>query len=301
VLQKLQEIENIPVLFVLVKHPNARVDVIARSRLASVDMNRILARFGGGGHPGAASAKVMDTDALQIKERLIKILKATIKVKLYARDIMSKETNALGQNITVDEARKILLKDGLGGSPVVDKGKVIGIITMNHLNKAIKRGFGHSRIKGYMARDIIKVRPGTPLHAIQDIIMNEDAGVLPVLSGRVLVGVVNRTDVLRNVHTALFSGPRGAEKKAVSSLSGKMTKLLPKDIMRLLRHIGRKANLLGYSAFIVGGVVRDLIMGVKNFDLDIVVEGDATKLGRALAEVARVVHDAHPGLLGQQS
>ena len=56
-----------------------------------------------------------------------------------------------------------------------------------------------------------------------------------------------------------------------------------KKMKAILKKIGKDANSLGYSAFIVGGVVRDLILGVRNFDLDIVVEGDAIKLGRILS------------------
>ncbi len=51
----------------------------------------------------------------------------------------------------------------------------------------------------------------------------------------------------------------------------------------LLKKIGRTANRQGYSAFVVGGWVRDLLLGIRNFDLDIVIEGDAIQVGRALA------------------
>src|SRR3989338_8065362 len=72
------------------------------------------------------------------------------------------------------------------------------------------------------------------------------------------------------------------KKRIVVNLSKKMADLLPKHIARLLKMIGRKANEIGSSAFVVGGLVRDLLMGFKNIDLDIVVEGDAIELGSAL-------------------
>ena len=77
------------------------------------------------------------------------------------------------------------------------------------------------------------------------------------------------------------------------NLSKKMETLLPKDIMKLLQRIGTAANARGYTAFIVGGVVRDMMLAVKNLDLDIVVEGDAIKLGEELSRLLRaslVVH-----------
>ncbi len=54
--------------------------------------------------------------------------------------------------------------------------------------------------------------------------------------------------------------------------------------MRLLKEIGELADEMGYPAFIVGGTVRDLLLGTKNIDIDIVVEGDAIKLGKVFAE-----------------
>ena len=70
----------------------------------------------------------------------------------------------------------------------------------------------------------------------------------------------------------------------MQGLSGKMKLLIPADIMRLLKRIGRLANSLRYTAFLVGGPVRDIILGVKNLDLDIVVEGEAIKFGEILAK-----------------
>jgi tRNA nucleotidyltransferase (CCA-adding enzyme) len=43
---------------------------------------------------------------------------------------------------------------------------------------------------------------------------------------------------------------------------------------------------MGYSLYLVGGFVRDLLLGVANLDLDLVVEGDAVELVRRLATEA---------------
>ncbi len=40
--------------------------------------------------------------------------------------------------------------------------------------------------------------------------------------------------------------------------------------------------------YLVGGVVRDLLLGYPNFDLDLVVEGDAAKLAQQVAEISQV-------------
>ena len=48
--------------------------------------------------------------------------------------------------------------------------------------------------------------------------------------------------------------------------------------LSLLRRVGAKAHELGMKAYLVGGTVRDILMGVHNMDIDISVEGDAEKL-----------------------
>ncbi len=48
--------------------------------------------------------------------------------------------------------------------------------------------------------------------------------------------------------------------------------------------VGRVADEMGCKAFIVGGTVRDMLLRKKSLDLDVVVEGDAIKLGAVIAE-----------------
>lgn len=292
-IHKLIEIENIPVLFVFIRIPDKRIDIIARSSITLVDVNKVLSYFGGGGHPGAAAAKVHKDDLPWVKRRLMEVLKDTIKVTVLAEDIMSPDLKTVSINDTVMKVKKILLKENLGGMAVVDKGRLTGIITLVGLNKAIKHGYGHSRIKGYMTYKPVTVRPETPLYAIRRIVLESDAGVIPVVDKGVMTGVINRTDVLRNVHDSLFLKPREVKKQIVLNIVKKMSMVLPKRIVALMKRIGELSNSAGFAAFAVGGLARDLILGIKNLDLDIVVEGDAIKLGYLLAKELKasiVVH-----------
>ncbi len=58
--------------------------------------------------------------------------------------------------------------------------------------------------------------------------------------------------------------------------------ILGSKIFTDLKVLGAKAERLGFSAYLVGGGVRDLLLKQKSFDLDIVVEGDAISLAKAL-------------------
>jgi tRNA nucleotidyltransferase (CCA-adding enzyme) len=66
-----------------------------------------------------------------------------------------------------------------------------------------------------------------------------------------------------------------------------MTEALPPDLSALLFRARDAANDLGYSLYIVGGFVRDLLLGSPTLDLDLVVEGDAIRMAHHLAEPDR--------------
>lgn len=60
-------------------------------------------------------------------------------------------------------------------------------------------------------------------------------------------------------------------------------KKLPPDIYRLLAEVGAQADVKEMPAFLVGGMVRDLILGRQSADIDVVVEGDGILFASELA------------------
>lgn len=63
----------------------------------------------------------------------------------------------------------------------------------------------------------------------------------------------------------------------------KHLKKLPQEILDLIYLCRATAQAMGWEAYLIGGFVRDLLLGVKNFDLDIAVEGDGIKFAQGLA------------------
>ncbi len=62
-----------------------------------------------------------------------------------------------------------------------------------------------------------------------------------------------------------------------------MIRYLPARSHIVLEAAGRLADEMGMPIFVVGGIVRDLLLGVSTFDLDLVVEGDGIAFARAFA------------------
>ena len=68
---------------------------------------------------------------------------------------------------------------------------------------------------------------------------------------------------------------------------------LPSRVFRILKQAGELAERTSVSAFVVGGFVRDLLLGRPNLDLDLVIEGDGIAYARALARAAKAEVNVH--------
>lgn len=69
------------------------------------------------------------------------------------------------------------------------------------------------------------------------------------------------------------------------NLSEKMEKQLPADLVEFMQTAGLVAASQGQKLYLVGGMVRDLLLGRTNLDLDLVVEGDAVEVAGRLAGI----------------
>jgi tRNA nucleotidyltransferase (CCA-adding enzyme) len=75
---------------------------------------------------------------------------------------------------------------------------------------------------------------------------------------------------------------RSQQLSTTINLDSKLKKYLPAELADFMHIIGEIADKRGFGLFLVGGVVRDLLLGHPNYDIDMVVEGDAIALTRSL-------------------
>lgn len=287
---RLIEIENSDVFFTIVKMAE-RIYIVGRSRTNSVDVDEVLKELGGGGHFQAASAVVKDLSLDELEKKLISILERKVKVGIAAKDIMSSPVKTVNTSTSIEETKKILLRYGHNGIPVVEEGKLKGIITMQEVNKAKQHGFGKELVSKYMSNQIINVKLDTALTEIQELMIDNDIGrILVVNQESKLVGIVTRTDLIRNLYgeghipkrsfsTYIETSSKMARKKQIELIK----KIFSKRVQNILNKIGEIGDKLNFPVFMVGGVVRDLFLGIENYDIDIVVEGDGIKYARELS------------------
>ena len=281
---KLMDMENLDALFVLVLMEN-RVYLIGRSRIEEVNVAEVASEFGGGGHPTAASATMKDMTLIEAEERLVKALRELVRPKKVARDVMVYPVKAIEPARNLEEAGEMLTRYNLNTLPVLEGSRVIGLISKQVVERAVHHGLGGSPVKEYMTTEFSVVSPDTPFSRVQELIIGQNQILLPVVEKDRLLGAISVGDVMRGLQEEMMKSIKGpsilegqplyARKKMISKL---VEQRLPERIHKLLMEFGKTGDELGYSVYAVGGFVRDLLMGIENFDLDIVVEGDGIRL-----------------------
>jgi len=178
-----------------------RLTVIGRSRIDGVNLYQLFSPYNGGGHAQAASVSFRDVQPVQQLNQLLGDLIAQIPPSPTARDLMSSPVRTIRPDTSISQAERILFRYGHSGLSVVDEqDRLVGVISRRDLDLALHHGFSRSPVKGYMTCNPKTITPDTSLQEIESLMVTYDLGRLPVLENGQLVGIVTRTDVLRQIH-----------------------------------------------------------------------------------------------------
>ncbi|MCL6583903.1 MAG: CBS domain-containing protein [bacterium] len=298
---KIRDLENVDVLFVLVQTDN-RVYMVARSRIAGVDVGDLTRAFGGGGHHYAASATIRDQTLVQVKETLIGLLHQRVRPAIVARDIMSSPVKTVSETMTIQQGRQAFDRYNVGTLPVLNQaGDLVGLISDQTINKAIRHGMEKSMIREFMQTDFLTACEETGIDQIREYMIEGNQRFIPVMQHGHLVGAITKSDLLRAMHDHLLHlttinhqlHSPASEHPHPRNLSRLLREQLPQRILSILQTAGQAADELGVSAYVVGGFVRDLLLRVSNFDIDLVIEGNGILFAEYLANMVHGRLRAH--------
>lgn len=289
---KLRAMEMPDALFALLRMGD-RIVIVARSRVEQLDVSKVCMEFGGGGHPTAASATVKDMTLNEVKDRLLGYLSRQVKPKFVAKDIMTTPLKTISPDTTLREAHEVMSMFALGVLPVTSGDRFLGLILWEDVEKGVLHGLGSKPVRDFMRIDVPQVSPGSPLSEVYELLMTGNYRLLPVLEGERLIGGITKGDLLRALEPltlALEPRDTGARRRNIKAL---LEEKLSPELLDLLREIGKVAEGLGMKAYLVGGFVRDLFLGRKNMDLDVVVEGNGIAFAEALGQKLNIAPTAH--------
>ncbi len=191
-------------------------------------------------------------------------------------EIMSYGVQTVEANATLADVIGKLRRIGHEGYPVKDAdGAVVGLLTQRDFNRAAENGLAYLTVRDVMEAGRVTVLPHTPIAEATMRVVETGWGQLPVLDATgALIGIVTRTDLLR--YYAGLTDP--ARHITLEDLR----RVLGEPSAGLVEFVARAAEARGLTLYLVGGVVRDLLLNRPNFDLDFVVEGDAIAFAEAL-------------------
>jgi len=146
---------------------------------------------------------------------------------LKVRDIMSKEPLTVAPELTVTEAARLMVDNRVGALPVLEDGKLIGIVTEgdlimqdvklefptylhlidgfvlyppatarfeSELRKAVA-----ANVRAVMTTEPITVQVDSSVEDAATLLVEREVSRLPVLDGETLVGVVSKSDIVRSL------------------------------------------------------------------------------------------------------
>lgn len=145
---------------------------------------------------------------------------------LKAKDIMTREPITVSPKTEITKAARLLLEEGINGVPVVDSGRLVGILCQSdliaqqknlpmpsvftlldsfiplrsakHFEKAIQK-IAATTVADSMTPDPVTVQPETGIEEIASLMVDKNFHTLPVVEGGKLVGVIGKEDILRTL------------------------------------------------------------------------------------------------------
>jgi len=127
------------------------------------------------------------------------------------RDLMTKNPITVDSETLVLDAQKIMAENNIRRLPVVDKGKLVGIVTMHDILMAspspatslsvyeLNYLLAKMKVKEIMKKNPITVTPETTFEEALRIGQEKKVGSFPVMENGKLVGITTESDLVRFV------------------------------------------------------------------------------------------------------
>ena len=200
VVQIYRQILNTDAAFGIFALEKKRCLVIGRSRAEEIDIAGIMRNMGGGGHPAAGSAllKSVDPDAVEswVREMIGDHHQSATRIG----DLMSVPVWTLSQNMSMEEAGRLLREKGYKGAPVMDAGRLIGMLSKRDFQKIRRPSQLKSPVRAYMSPHVVTIGPKKGVGQGANLMIKNNIGRLPVTEGGKMIGIFSRSDAVANFY-----------------------------------------------------------------------------------------------------
>jgi CBS domain-containing protein len=161
----------------------------------------------------AKTMRSFHTDSVAVVDSLHHLLGGVILSALFPVIISRNELHGTvasrmnGHVVTAnpeDELLKtqaLILESGFTSFPVVEKKRLVGMISRRDLisTKRVRSAIAqhaHTTIGEVMTREVVTIAPDEPVSCAAELLVKHDISRLPVLDGEILVGIIDRHNIL---------------------------------------------------------------------------------------------------------
>ena len=202
------------------------------------------------------------------------------------RDIMTRNPVTVDSETLVFDAQKIMKESNIRRLPVVDKGKLVGIITKHDLLEAspspatslsiheLNYLLSKMKVKEIMKKNPVTLTPDTPFEEALKIGQDKKIGSFPVVDNGKLVGITTESDIVRFLTRALGLKDEGS-RITIEGLGGKLS-----DLERIISIVNQHQTIILSMISLPRAEKKDwmIVLRLKTTDPDPIVK-DFKKAG----------------------
>jgi len=196
---------------------------------------------------------------------------------MFVGERMSRPVISVSPDTPINDALAMLKKEHIRRAPVINKGKLVGIVTETDLLNASPSDvttlsvwemhylISKVTVKKVMTKKVTTVTVDTPIEEAARIMSDNKIGGMPVLNNGRVVGMITETDLFK-----VFLELMGARQKAVrvtATIEQKRGSLA--QLTKAIAHHG--GNLISFGIFsgpdTTTGVVTFKVEGIKKDDI----------------------------------
>jgi acetoin utilization protein AcuB len=200
---------------------------------------------------------------------------------MYVKDVMTQNPVSIPSKTSIPDARKIMMDKKFHRLPVVDEGKLVGIVTEHRIDhfmpsKITSISFhetayilAHTTVKDVMEKEVVTAHPDMTIEEAVALSQEKEVGGLPVVteSGH-LVGIITSNDIFyKIVNPALGIGVAGTRLE----VTGKTERNIFQDVSKVIS--ARHTNILNLHLISSPEKgVRNLIIHLDTEDIGEIIE-----------------------------
>jgi tRNA nucleotidyltransferase (CCA-adding enzyme) len=197
-------------------------------------------------------------------------------------DLMSYSVQTVEADTRIVDLIQRIRRIGHEGYPVINNGQIVGLLTLRDADKTLEHGLHDATVRDVMLGGTITLRPDDPVWVVATTMAGSDWGQIPVVDEQKrLIGIVTRTDLIKFWAQTYLATPTILPQLDLATAQS----ILGTEHITLIERIALFAQEQNILLYMVGGVVRDLILERGNSDIDFVVEGNAITFAENISKV----------------